>query len=71
MNAPRSPSPASGVLDVLGNGVQPLVLHDPEGCPGVVDQELIEYFVEWSVGLHASPRVSGFAQATIARAGRR
>jgi hypothetical protein len=48
-----------------------IVLLDPEGCPGVVDQELIEHIVEWAVGLHASARAGELAEAMIARAARR
>jgi hypothetical protein len=58
-------------LDVLGNGVELLALPDPEECPGMVDQDLIEHIVAWAVGLHASARAGELTEAMIARAGRR
>ena len=47
-----------------------IALLDPEGCPGMVDQDLIEHIVAWAVGLHASARAGELTEAMIARAGR-
>ena len=48
-----------------------LTLIDPDGLPGIVDDDLIAQVVEWIVGLHESARSVELAEAMIARAGRR
>jgi hypothetical protein len=47
-----------------------LALIDPDGLPGIVDEELIAQVAEWVAELGASARATEMAKAMIARAGR-
>jgi hypothetical protein len=64
----RAGVPPEGDLAVVEHF---LTLIDPDGLPGIVDDDLIAQVVEWIVGLNESARASELAEAMIARAGRR
>ena len=64
----RAGVPPEGDLAVLERF---LALIDPDGLPGIVDEELIAQVAEWVAELGASARAAEMAEAMIARAGRR